>query len=471
MKKIGKRLLIVLLLFVLYLIAGVILAYRRQPEVSREYQEAFRAADCYSDTVSGDRAYIIEENTEALARRLELIAHAKERIILSTFEFRADESGKDIIAALIQAAERGVEVKILVDGAAAILQMDRNNYFYALSTAENVEIKIYNRINLLKPWTTMGRLHDKYVIADDALYLLGGRNTYDYFLGDNGYKNYDRDVLVYTAEPENAESSIHQLEEYFASVWELDVCRYFYRHPENAGKTQIAEAREELAERYARLTEEYGLDGAAPDYVKMTAEVNRITLLSNPIHVSAKEPTAFYSLVQLMKEAEGPIKIHTPYIICNDWMYQCLREICEANPETMLMTNSVANNGNPFGASDYRKNKERILQTGLNVYEYEGGVSYHGKSITIGEELAVIGSLNMDMRSVYLDTELMLVIHSQEINRRLRGYMESYEKDAVKALPDGAYEIPDGVERQELGGQRAWRVNVLSLFNWFRFLM
>ena len=62
------------------------------------------------------------------------------------------------------------------------------------------------------------------------------------------------------------------------------------------------------------------------------------------------------------------------------------------------MTNSVANNGNPFGAADYAKNRNRILETGIDIWEYEGGYSYHGKSILIDDDLSVIGSFNMDMR-------------------------------------------------------------------------
>ncbi len=92
----------------------------------------------------------------------------------------------------------------------------------------------------------------------------------------------------------------------------------------------------------------------------MTYEVTRITLLSNPTHVYAKEPTLFYSLTQLMKQAQEEVAIHTPYIICNDWMYQDFKSVCEANKNVLLMTNSVANNGNPFGASDYRKTKENF---------------------------------------------------------------------------------------------------------------
>ena len=163
--------------------------------------------------------------------------------------------------------------------------------------------------------------------------------------------------------------------------------------------------------------------------------------------------------------------IHTPYVICNDWMYQSFADICEENPNVTMMTNSVANNGNPFGASDYQKNKGRLLETGLKIQEYEGGVSYHGKSITIGDELAIVGSFNMDMRSAYLDTELMLVVDSKEVTSQLKGYMEAYEADSVKVLDEENYEIPEGVERQELTKKREQRIRLVGLFNWFRFLM
>ena len=44
--------------------------------------------------------------------------------------------------------------------------LEGNPYFYGLSSHENVEIKLYNKANPLKPWKMMGRMHDKYLIAD-----------------------------------------------------------------------------------------------------------------------------------------------------------------------------------------------------------------------------------------------------------------------------------------------------------------
>ncbi len=460
--------LLLIVLILVYLVCGVVISYRRQPAVSQEYQASFHPEDCYSDTVSCDRAWIVEDNVDGLVERLSMIEQAKERIILSTFEFRADESGKDMLAVLLAAAKRGVKIQILSDGMAAILRMYGNPYFLALADMDTVEIKIYNRINVLLPWRTMGRLHDKYVITDDDLYLLGGRNTYDYFLGDNGYKNYDRDVLVYTTEPENEESSIHQLERYFDSVWALKDCKTF--HPRNGKKVEAA--KEELEERCLNLRAEYPFLGQRQDYEAKTFPVNKITLLYNPTHVYAKEPTLFYALIELMKyHGNEEITIHTPYIICNQWMYDSLKEVCDRNPGTILMTNSAANNGNPFGASDYLKNKGKLLDTGLTIYEYEGGISYHGKSISIGNRLSVVGSFNMDMRSVYLDTELMLVIDSEKLNDQLRGIMEDYEETAVKVLDTERYEIPANVKRVEFTDTRRKRIELLNHFNWLRFLM
>ncbi len=465
-----RYLIIGIVLFALYVLLGAIISYIRQPKVGKEYKESFDAANCYSDTVSGDRACVIEDNADALEERLKMIEQAEDRIVLSTFDFHADQSGKDVIAALIQAARRGVDVKVLVDGFSALQQMDGNEYFYALSSEENVEVRIYNRINLLAPWKSMGRLHDKYLIVDDSLYMLGGRNTYDYFLGDNGYKNYDREVLVYSASPGD-ESSIHQLESYFDSVWDLDVCKKFSDGSWRVSSKETARAKGELEARYQEILKDNPALKETPDYQSMTFETNKITLLSNPIHVYAKEPTLFYALTQLMKDTDEEIAIHTPYIICNDWMYKEFASVCGANENVLLMTNSVANNGNPFGASDYSKNKGKLLDTGLEIHEYEGGVSYHGKSITIGDDLAIVGSFNMDMRSAYLDTELMLVIDSKEVTKQLRQYMKSYENQSVQAMPDGTYKIPEGVTRQEISKKKESRIKLLLSFNWLRFLM
>ena len=58
-----------------------------------------------------------------------------------------------------------------------------------------------------------------------------------------------------------------------------------------------------------------------------------------------------------------------------------------------------------IGAMDYRRNRGKIIDTGVQIMEYDDGVSYHGKCFTIDGRLTGIGSFNWDMRSAYLDTD------------------------------------------------------------------
>lgn len=99
------------------------------------------------------------------------------------------------------------------------------------------------------------------------------------------------------------------------------------------------------------------------------------------------------------------------------------------------MTNSVEGGANLFGCADYLGQKEKILGCGVEVYETLCGHSLHTKAVLVGDRLSVIGSFNMDMRSAYLDTELMLVIDSPEINAQLRGVIADYQASSRLVRP------------------------------------
>ncbi len=130
-----------------------------------------------------------------------------------------------------------------------------------------------------------------------------------------------------------------------------------------------------------------------------------------------------------MVQAGEKVVIHTPYIMYNKYMYDSMKEVCGSAPEVRMMTNSAKNTANAFGAVDLVQNKRKILATGVNLSEYSGGLNYHGKSMLIDEDIAIVGSFNMDMRSAYQDTELMLVVHSEELNAQLSGHLSKFQND------------------------------------------
>ena len=173
----------------------------------------------------GERVAAVDSNREAMLWRLRLIRSAQESLILSTFDLRPDETGLDILAALQEAADRGVRIQILADGICGAMYLQASAHFRALAAMPNVEARFYNPINLLKPWALNYRMHDKYLIVDNHAYLLGGRNTYDLFLREDlGHYNIDRDVLVYV--PEGG-GSLEALRAYFDSIWSLGETGFF----------------------------------------------------------------------------------------------------------------------------------------------------------------------------------------------------------------------------------------------------
>lgn len=176
-------------------------------------------------------------------------------------------------------------------------------------------------------------------------------------------------------------------------------------------------------------------------------------------------------MTELMKQADGDVIFHTPYILCNSYMLDRLREVCASGKSVTMMTNSVANNGNPFGAADYDIYKQKVLDTGVQILEYDKGVSYHGKCFVIGEELSAVGSFNWDMRSAYLDTELMLIVDSPELNRQMREYMSGYEEDALSVRDLTSYDLKEGQVPRTISKKRNLRRILLKPLDViFRFL-
>lgn len=465
-KKLIKWIFGILCAVILFYIAGACFPFLSLPRITQEKKAAVDVEGFYGEEVSVDRAVILETNKSAWEERLRLLDRAKERIILSTFDMRQGESTRDILAVLYAAAERGVDVKILVDGISGFLRMEGEPLFYVLSTHPNAEIRLYNPVCLWKPWTLAGRMHDKYVLADDEGYILGGRNMFDYFIGEYAARSrsYDRDVLVYntaSGTPRTGESSCTQIESYFESLWDSKECRVFHKQEEASRKEELLEQKKQLQERYAKLKGSFPeLFDAAYDYKENTSEVNKISLVSNPTHIYGKEPEVFIAMQRLMASARDRVVIHTPYIALNKDMEDGLREISGEVEDFSMLLNAVENGDNFFGSSDYVWRKGRVMDTGIQLYEFAGGDSYHGKSILIDDRLSVIGSYNLDMRSTYVDTELMLVIDSRKLNQELYGYMEEMKARSKKVISETEYELPQGFEAWEapLWKRMLWKI-------------
>lgn len=372
---------------------------------------------------SGERISCVDDNTDALIWRLRMIENAQSEIILSTFGFSTGDAGKDILCALHAAAERGVTVRLLLDGFHGGKTMRNSDEFRALVALPNVELRLYNEIRVSQLWKANYRMHDKYLLIDREMYLLGGRNTNNLFLGDyTDTPNIDRDILVVG---ENSATALH---DYFETVWVVPECRVY------AGEENDA-ATEALRSRYETLKKDYPSAFGFTDWQGSTMAAERITLLTGPVQVGTKAPSLWKSLCAYMAQGKDVV-IQTPYVICGDEMYADLTALSEDRTVTIL-TNSPETGANPFGCADYLNQRDRILDTGAGILEYAGGHSLHAKTILIDDDITIVGSFNMDMRSAYIDTETMLVIDCPELNGQLRQGVAEMAQDSLYIAPDG----------------------------------
>lgn len=122
----------VLAIFLISVVVVNIVRPAFHTNVGKEYKEWVSQAAYESDAVSRERILCIDDNEEALLWRLRMIAAAQESIVLATFDLRDDESGTDVMAALLDAADRGVSVKLLVDGIYQMLYLNDSVPFHAL---------------------------------------------------------------------------------------------------------------------------------------------------------------------------------------------------------------------------------------------------------------------------------------------------------------------------------------------------
>ena len=347
------------------------------------------------------------------------------------------------MSALLEASDRGVRVRILVDGFCEFLNLRHSDTFRGLIRQENVTAKVYNPVSLLRPWNTNYRMHDKYMIADGTAYILGGRNTKNVSLGQYpGEHDIDRDILVWE---KDGKGSVKQVLGYFEQIWSLPGSRLLnpYGQPDEKAMDSLRERYESLQTRYPRCF-------LPADYESMTTPVEGIKLLCNPVEVGTKSPRLWTELISWMGQGRD-VQVQTPYIIFNRTMYRDLYDLTRENRDIRILTNSPVLGANPCGCADYLNQRRNLRKTGAQIWEYAGGNSSHTKTVVIDDHLSIVGSFNFDMRSTYLDTEMMLVIDSPELNSHLRSMYENDLKQSKCMQLNGETILGEAFDQPKMG--------------------
>ncbi|MCL2355149.1 MAG: phosphatidylserine/phosphatidylglycerophosphate/cardiolipin synthase family protein [Oscillospiraceae bacterium] len=406
-KKISIITIATLLACLLIYLLFVLIPYMGRPYVSTATREAFSMDNFFGDTTIPEQVMLLDNPNESFLHRVNIKSEAQEQILLTSFSIHDSTSTDIVVGALLYAADRGVNVRILNNGLTGTIP---SRYRRVLVEHENIDIYIFNRLNLFRLHYINSNLHDKYMIIDNRYMILGGRNMSDRYFNPEGYEGriaFDMEVLVYNTNI-NYDGVIYKVKDYFNRKVESSHSALYTRRNKTDNWEEEKDAFINIYKEYkeAHILEEF-------DYLEDTIPVNKITLLTNTFEGTKKESIIAYNLMMIARNSSS-ITVEVPYVSVTRRNLSRLTEIIR-DSEFTLVTNSLGVTGNLPAFSSYYVDRRRMINAGAVIYEFQGeNASLHGKTFLFDGRLTVIGSFNLNERSIRSDTEAVLVIDSED---------------------------------------------------------
>ena len=390
---------------------------------------------------------ILDSGADAFTERLALIESAQRSIDAQYYIWNSDLTGQSMAQALHAAAERGVRVRLLLDD---INVAGRDATIAALDSHRNIEIRIYNpfpqRSGLRQLFDYIGefsrlnrRMHNKSFTVDGAVTIVGGRNIGDEYFDANPKLIFrDRDVVA-------VGPVVEQIGGMFDAFWNSELT---YSISLLTSK-RLSDAESEARLDVARQTEEplralkFELPNDSVDALRRV-ERSQARMVWAPARLiydhppradqvgntSQIQPTA-REFGRLAEAAQREILIESAYLVLDDPSLSVLRQIEARGVAVRALTNSLASNDVTPNHAAYARRRDSILASGIDVYELrpdaascktlvtiDGACSaqrifgLHAKSFVFDGTTLYVGSMNLNMRSAYLNAESALIIES-----------------------------------------------------------
>lgn len=446
-----------LVVFLIYVgTTAVALFYFRKPEMEKESGEK-RMEPFTNDGLSEDRVVLVQDRFESGLARVNLVENAEKRLDISYYAIEDGISSEIFLGSIIDAANRGVKIRMMVDGVMNIFNRKIHEVGLVFAEHPNIEFKYYNRLKPLKPWTWHHRLHDKIILVDERFAMVGGRNIGDrYFSPDVSQRvTNDRDVLVINTNEETMETSvIQEIKAYYEKTWnhkfaEIPHGTLSARQHRQAKETK-ADLRLLFEEVHDTHPEFFHLE---LDWLDYSFPVHHITFLHNPLEPLNSEPLIWKELARRMEQAESSIYIETPYVIPTKNMRGYVNEDKITASTIEIHTNSLASSPNLIAYSGYTNYRKELVHSGIELYEFQSETeSHHAKAFVFDQRISAIGSFNLDPRSAFLNTEVMLVIDSEEFAEHMADLTDSMKKNSLQVGRGGEYIDSDHMAKVEVSG-------------------
>ena len=334
--------------------------------------------------IGGNRLDLIETGTERLRTLLELIAGARKSIRILMYMFHADSVGEAVRDALTAAASRGAKVTLLIDGFGSGLSAS----FFTDLTAAGGEHCVFNA-NYGRRYLL--RNHQKLVVVDDEVAIIGGANIDKTYMTDSGPKHW-RDLWL---KIEGSEAAVAG--RYFDALFR-------WSHRKHPTLRPIRRLVAEHSEWRGPLQWKFG----------------------GPLSL---RNSWWRSIGRDMRRAKRLDMIFA-YFAPPGAMRRRIAAVGRRG-QARVVTAAKSDNNTTISAA--RHSYSRLLRAGVQMYEYEPA-RLHTKLVIV-DDIVHIGSSNFDYRSFYLNLEVMLRIKDAGFADAMRGYVERELEDCVQITP------------------------------------
>ncbi|MCV2880288.1 phospholipase D family protein [Sedimentimonas flavescens] len=449
----------------------------------------------------------LPEALEAFAARLALCDAARSEICAQYYLWRGDHSGTLLFEALLRAADRGVRVRLLLDDNATA-GLDAR--LACLDAHPNIELRLFNPFPLRFP-RLLGylfdfprlnrRMHNKMLIADGAAAILGGRNIGDEYFNDLSSIGLFMDMDVFVA-GHAVRAAQETFETYWASEPAWPAERLIRQTPRRVRKGRNTQERALQAARGTRFSALLAESLSAADLGTSALSLHEapVRLITDPpekvLGRARKRHHLFPSLRLALGRPQESYDLISPYFVPRRRDAKEIRAMAKRGIRVRVLTNSLSASDTPIVHTGYAWQRHALIRAGVAIYEYSGDGKVqlrrglivrnrhgtapftrnklHAKLFSVDRKRVFIGTFNFDPRSLFLNTEMGVVVEDP-------AWAEDLHRTFDRTVPDLAWRVglrrghliwtrrtEDGGEetiRHEPGAQ-LWQRGLIVLLAW-----
>lgn len=339
----------------------------------------------------------------AFLAMMRLCASARECIHVGTFILGRDETGRAVVDMLARKAREGVQVRLLLDGLGCLWSSGR--FVQPVREAGGKVGRFMPVLPLQRRWSANLRNHRKIIVVDHAAAMVGGMNLATDFMGPNPRRKRFIDASVFLCGP-----AVADIEEVFLDDWNY--------------------ATDETLDTAAHSMGAPGAGGYFADAIAVP-EADAPLMPDSMIQVipsgpDVPEDTFHDALLTAIMDARERIWLVTPYFVPDESLVKALALKARAGCDVRVLVPLRSNH--PTADLARGPAMREIAAAGATIYAYPNTM-VHAKIMLFDDNLAITGSPNLDMRSIYLNFEIALFHYSEtdltHMDRWMRGMQQA----------------------------------------------